>query len=212
MGCPLALRLGPGGRAVLAGPSGCGKSTYLRIAAGLHTCFEGRRRVGEGVRIGFMPQEPCLLPFRTVEQNITGMARAVGRKGGAAEATALCRRLGLEGLEGRYPAALSGGQYRRAMLARTLAAAPRLLLLDEPFTGLDGAARALAWNLLDAYLASTGAALLLTSHDAEGGGLTEGAFYPVSSPAGRAENFRQRTAQVPDRAGRAWIPGIHGIL
>lgn len=212
MGCPLALRLGPGEGAALTGPSGCGKSTYLRVAAGLHTCFDGRRRVGGGVRIGYMPQEPCLLPFRTVEQNITGMARAVGRKGGTAEAMLLCRRLGLEGMEGRYPAALSGGQYRRAMLARTLAAAPRLLLLDEPFTGLDGAARALAWNLLDAYLASTGAALLLTSHDAEGGGLTEGAFYPVCSPAGQAEDFRQTTVKVPERVGQAWISGNHGIV
>ena len=190
MGCPLALRLGPGERAALTGPSGCGKSTYLRVAAGLHTCFDGRRRVGGDVRIGYMPQECCLLPFRTVEQNITGMARAVGRKSRAAEAATLCRRLGLEGLEGRYPTALSGGQYRRAMLARTLAAAPRLLLLDEPFTGLDEAARALVRNLLDAYLARTGAALLLTSHDAEGAGLAEMKFYPVSSPTGQAEDFR----------------------
>ena len=164
VGRPVSLRLSAGDRIVLRGPSGCGKSTLLKIAAGLHPHYEGCRRLPQSPLIGYMPQDPCLLPWRTVEQNMTGLARAAGRRPPAGAAADICRRLWLQGLEGRYPAALSGGQYRRVMLARTLLAGPGLLLLDEPFTGLDRVSRELAWDLLEDYLDRVPAALLLATH------------------------------------------------
>ena len=165
--CPVRLSLGPGERATLCGPSGCGKSTLLKIAAGIHPHFEGRRTAARGLRVGYMPQDPCLLPFRTVEENLLGFARAAGRGTGRREAQRLCDALGIGALARRYPTALSGGQYRRAMLGRVLLAGPRLLILDEPFTGLDAAAREAVWEVLTAYLGKTSSALLLATHQRE---------------------------------------------
>ena len=76
VGRPVSLRLTAGDGIVLQGPSGCGKSTLLKIAAGLHPHYQGSRRPHEGLRVGYMPQEPCLPPWRTVGQNLTGLARA----------------------------------------------------------------------------------------------------------------------------------------
>ncbi|MCI8359946.1 MAG: ATP-binding cassette domain-containing protein [Clostridiales bacterium] len=164
VGRPVSLRLTAGDGVLLRGPSGCGKSTLLKIAAGLHSHYQGSRRPHEGLLVGYMPQEPCLLPWRTVGQNITGLARAAGRRPSPDAAARICRRLCLQGLEDRYPAALSGGQYRRVMLARTLLAGPTLLLLDEPFTGLDEGCQEQVWRLLEDYLAQVPAALLLATH------------------------------------------------
>lgn len=159
-----SLYIEPGERVILLGPSGSGKSTLLKIAAGRHVCFEGQRRAVSGP-IGYMPQEPCLLPWLTVEQNIRRFCQSAGVRPDAG--AYLCRRLGLEELTGRYPAALSGGQYRRAMLVRTLALSPRLLLLDEPFVGLDQDSLAQAVDTLADFLPSVGSALLLATHHPE---------------------------------------------
>lgn len=160
----LSIRLSAGEQLVLRGPSGCGKTTLLKIAAGLHRDFTGARQVRKNTRIGYMPQDSCLLPWLTVEKNIIGFARAAGLSLSPSRAADLCRRMGLEGLCGRYPSQLSGGQYRRVMLARTLSLSPGLLLLDEPFTGLDAAARSLVAGLLEEYLEQTNAVLLLVTH------------------------------------------------
>jgi ABC-type sulfate/molybdate transport systems ATPase subunit len=106
-----------------------------------------------------VPQQPALIPRRTLWRQVTFGARA--RPGLAAW---WIERLGLDGLEDRYPEELSGGQQRRVALARALAVAPSVLLLDEPFTGLDEAAReALRERLRGARAAGTIA--ILTTHD-----------------------------------------------
>lgn len=142
--------------AVFFGPSGSGKTLTLQCIAGLLAPDSGRIAVGEtvffdsreGVRLpaskrglGYVPQEYALFPHLTVLQNVayahTGpFARHVGGRE-REEARAMLERFRIAHLAGRYPHELSGGQRQRAALARALNAAPRLLLMDEPFSALD---------------------------------------------------------------------------
>jgi ABC-type sulfate/molybdate transport systems ATPase subunit/ABC-type sulfate transport system permease component len=128
-------------RLALLGPSGAGKTLTLRLLAGLAASEGGHVRVGsralqkipaERRQIAYVPQQPALAPRRTVWQQVTF---GVGAR--PELAAWWLEQLGLEGLEDRYPEELSGGQQRRVSLARALAVEPRVLLLDEPFTGLD---------------------------------------------------------------------------
>ncbi|WP_075215718.1 ABC transporter ATP-binding protein [Mongoliimonas terrestris] len=121
-----------GSLTALIGPSGCGKTTSLRILARLDTRFEGTIGLPPAARIGFVFQEPRLLPWRTVEQNV----RLV-MEGGGADLDALFAELGLEDMRNRFPTELSLGLARRVSIARALAIEPDVLLLDEPFTSLD---------------------------------------------------------------------------
>jgi NitT/TauT family transport system ATP-binding protein len=122
------------------GPSGCGKTTLLRLIAGLAdpTAGEVSRPAGRS-EMGFVFQEPTLMPWATVLANVAlplklaGVARAE-RLGRAREALA---GVGLAGFERSYPRELSGGMKMRVSIARALVTRPRLLLMDEPFAALD---------------------------------------------------------------------------
>ncbi len=119
---------------VLMGPSGCGKTTLLRIVAGLDDRFVGEVDVPPGARIGVMFQEPRLLPWRTVQQNI----ELVAPPGFSPEdLERLTHSVGVADMLPRYPQELSLGLARRVALARAFATRPDLLLLDEPFVSLD---------------------------------------------------------------------------
>lgn len=119
----------------LFGPSGTGKSTTLRIALGLDRDFVGSVRRGPG-RVGVMFQEPRLLPWLTLAENI----RLVATDGAPPpDIEALLASVGLADGAWLLPRALSLGMARRAALARALAVAPALLVLDEPFASLDPA-------------------------------------------------------------------------
>ncbi len=124
----------------LLGPSGCGKSTLLRIIAGLTPPGTGTIEwPGGKPDIGFVFQEPTLMPWTTALANVAlplrlaGMARSE-REARAAEALS---HVGLAGFERIYPRELSGGMKMRVSIARALVTAPRLLLMDEPFAALD---------------------------------------------------------------------------
>lgn len=130
----LNLRLEAGRFGVLMGPSGCGKTTALRIAAGLDPDFAGVRRMPNSGRLGIVFQEPCLLPWRTVEENIRLVLPADEAGNDFGE---LVDTLGLASHMARYPVELSLGLARRAAIARAFAIRPTLLLLDEPFVSLD---------------------------------------------------------------------------
>jgi NitT/TauT family transport system ATP-binding protein len=128
----------------LVGPSGCGKSTALRIVAGLIAPTTGTVEwTGAKPEIGFVFQEPTLMPWRTTLGNAMLPLELKGVSRGAAEARskAALARVGLGGFENAYPRELSGGMKMRVSIARALAAAPKLLLMDEPFAALDELAR-----------------------------------------------------------------------
>jgi len=160
-----------GPRLALLGPSGAGKTLTLRLLAGLASTEGGHVRTGtqaldplpaERRGIGYVPQQPALLPRRTVWHQATFGARA--QPGLAAW---WLERLGLGGLEDRYPDELSGGQQRRVALARALAVAPRVLLLDEPFTGLDAPVRDRLRRELRRLQLQTGLSTVIVTHDPE---------------------------------------------
>ena len=121
----------------IVGPSGCGKSTMLRIAAGLDSATSGVARC-EG-RVGFVFQDPTLLPWRSVSGNVELAAEldGVGRTARAARAAEAIAMVGLDGFGAHCPAALSGGMRMRASLARALVLQPDVFLFDEPFGALD---------------------------------------------------------------------------
>lgn len=150
------LILSEGERIALVGRNGSGKSTLLKIAAGLVEADQGERMVQPGATIRYLPQEPDFKGFDTTAHYVeAGLAPGDDPY----RATYLLNQLGLTGEE--VPAALSGGQARRAALARTLAPKPDILLLDEPTNHLDLAA--IEW--LEDELHAQRGALILISHD-----------------------------------------------
>ncbi|MFG6415569.1 ABC transporter ATP-binding protein [Roseateles sp. DC23W] len=159
------LQLAPGEIVSLVGASGCGKSTLLRVAAGLDADYVGRLTLapGAGPRdVGVVFQEPRLFPWLTVAQNV---AFAAGAPPEDARALALLAEVGLAGQEQALPKQLSGGQAQRVAIARALFTAPRVLLLDEPFSAVDAFTRMKLQDLLADLARRHAVTLLLVTHD-----------------------------------------------
>ena len=164
------LRVEAGEFVSLVGPSGSGKSTLLRAVAGLISPWEGEvRRSFPLEALGFLFQEDALLPWRTARENVAlGLRiRGVPKRKALEEAEAWLKRLGVWGLEDRFPHQLSGGQRKRVALAQVLALRPRLLLMDEPFSSLDAILRTQITRDLLAQVEGEGIAVLLVTHDLE---------------------------------------------
>jgi ABC-type nitrate/sulfonate/bicarbonate transport system ATPase subunit len=159
----LAFSLGAGEVAALVGPSGCGKTTLLRIIAGLDREYEGTVELPAHGTLGMVFQEPRLLPWRTVEQNVRLAAPA------ATDSTldSLFQTLGLAAHRDHYPGELSLGLARRVALARAFAVEPDLLLLDEPFVSLDDALAARLREELAELVNSRPVTTLLVTHDVD---------------------------------------------
>jgi len=140
---PVDLKIREGEFVSLLGPSGCGKSTLLRIIAGLDAPSAGSVTVNTRARssrsIGFVFQEPTLMPWASVRDNVCLPLRLKGDTCAASLARVddLLARVGLREFAGAYPRELSGGMKMRASLARALVTDPDILLLDEPFAALD---------------------------------------------------------------------------
>lgn len=172
----VSLKVMPGQVTCLLGPSGCGKSTTLRMIAGVEmqdsgeiyvdgslVCDTDFRIPPERREIGLMFQDFALFPHLTVEQNV---AFGIGSD---AEATKrvndLLRRVGLDHYSSKHPHELSGGEQQRVALARALAPRPRIMLMDEPFSGLDDRLRDDVRDETLAMLREEGTAVLLVTHE-----------------------------------------------
>src|SRR5262245_52145764 len=159
----LAFSMRSGEVAALVGPSGCGKPTLLRIIAGLDRNFEGEVSLPAHGTLGMVFQEPRLLPWRTVEQNVRLAAPAVTD----ASLSALFSTLGLASHRDHYPGELSLGLARRVALARAFAVEPDLLLLDEPFVSLDATLAARLRDELAELVNRRPVTTLLVTHDVD---------------------------------------------
>ena len=147
----VSLGVAPGEFLGVIGPSGCGKSTLFNVMGGLLDGYEGTVRVaGERVRgphpaIGMIFQEESTFPWRNVLDNVAFPLEIAGLPKAERydRARHFVRLVGLDGFERRYPSELSGGMRQRVSMARTLAAQPKILLMDEPFAALDEQTRLL---------------------------------------------------------------------
>jgi len=176
----LSITLANGEVAAIVGPSGCGKTTLLRIIVGLDRDFEGSVRLPAHGRLGVVFQEPRLLPWRTVEQNV----RLAAPDASDAALTALFETLGLGEHRRHYPGELSLGLARRVALARAFAVDPELLVLDEPFVSLDAAlAERLRAELIELVSRRPVTTLLVTHDIEEATGLADRVFLLSASPA-----------------------------
>ena len=156
----------------ILGPSGCGKSTILNLIAGLDRCSSGNLSItstgsiGERPRIGFVFQQPRLLNWRTVTGNVEfALEQGIpDRKDRESRARDYLRLVGLSGYENYYPLQLSGGMQQRVAIARALAIKPEILLMDEPFSGLDEmTARKMRRELIRIWQ-ETGTTILFVTH------------------------------------------------
>jgi iron(III) transport system ATP-binding protein len=161
----------------LLGPSGCGKTTLLRTIAGFERPDAGRVEIGgrlvaaegawvppEGRGVGMVFQDYALFPHLTVAENV---GFGLPRRDRAQRVPALLALVDLCGLGERYPHELSGGQQQRVALARALAPAPRVVLLDEPWSNVDPQLRAELRDEVAAVLRPLRVTALLVTHDRE---------------------------------------------
>lgn len=155
-----SLTLWQGERIAITGPSGCGKTSLLHVIAGLLHPDSGLVR-NRAARTACVFQEPRLLPWLSAEENVS-IVMPHGTQG--QDALMLLKKLGLADSAEKHPCELSGGMQQRAALARALAYAPDLLLLDEPFRALDAASKALA---IDAVNERADCAVILVTHSPE---------------------------------------------
>jgi iron(III) transport system ATP-binding protein len=176
----VSLTVGAGEVLCLLGPSGCGKSTLLRVIAGVDEPDAGEIAIGGAVvaspkrflpperrGVGLMFQDYTLFPHLTVIENVayglTRLGRAVARR----EAQSALDRIGLGNRGQCYPHMLSGGQQQRVALARALAPRPAVLLMDEPFSGLDAQLREEIREDTIAILREARATAIIVTHDPE---------------------------------------------
>jgi iron(III) transport system ATP-binding protein len=164
----------------LVGPSGCGKTTLLRLLAGLEPIQHGRVTIGSTVvacesidlaperrGIGMVFQDYALFPHLTALDNVAFGLHRLAPVERRTRARAVLEQFGIADLAEAYPHTLSGGQQQRVALARALAPKPALLLLDEPFSGLDSRLRDRVRDETLHALKASGAATLLVTHDPE---------------------------------------------
>ncbi len=176
----VSLSVSAGEVVCLLGPSGCGKSTTLRIAAGVEHQDRGSVSIdGQTVSdatchnpperrsVGLMFQDFALFPHLTVAKNVAFGLRKTDRSSRTRIAMEYLDRVGMSGHASKFPHELSGGEQQRVALARALAPRPRVMLMDEPFSGLDNRLRDDVRDTALAVLKDEGAAVLLVTHDPE---------------------------------------------
>jgi iron(III) transport system ATP-binding protein len=237
----LSLTLAPGELVCLLGPSGCGKTTALRLAAGLEDLQSGRivmhgqvvaepgRAVPPETRsVGLVFQDYALFPHLSVADNVGfGLQRLGARERQAAAERAL-GQVGLAGYGDSFPHELSGGQQQRVALARALAPQPRVMLLDEPFSGLDQRLRQEVRDQTLHVLKAAGTATLMVTHDPEEAMfmadrialMDRGRLVQIGAPArlyyhpetAFAAEFFSEVNRIPGQVERGSVPTALGPL
>lgn len=174
----ISLDIAAGEVVCLLGPSGCGKTTLLRLASGIdrptsgEVILNGRLVAGSNAfippekrNVGLMFQDFALFPHLTILQNVAFGLRSLDKDIAHREAVAALARVGLERYGDDYPHILSGGQQQRVALARAMAPRPSVILMDEPFSGLDVQLRETIRSETLALLRETRSTCLLVTHD-----------------------------------------------
>jgi len=174
----VSLEVGTGEIVSLVGPSGSGKSTLLRVVAGIARPSRGRVRLAglevagpagfvepEHRRVGMVFQDYALFPHLTIAANVAFGLKDRDRAGVRAAVGELLERFGLSRYADSYPHMLSGGERQRVALARALAPQPRVLLMDEPFSGLDGRLRDRVRHETLDVLRDTHTTTIVVTHD-----------------------------------------------
>jgi len=189
------LRLPAGTVGCVVGPSGCGKTTLIHAVAGFLRPESGSIRVAGSPVLGPSPdrlvlfQEFSLFPWATAQKNVEFGLRClgVGREERRTRAREALARVGLDPYRHRFPRELSGGMQRRVALARAVVARPRLLLVDEPLTGLDPGLREDLQIMMRRLVRDAGITMLWVTHDLEEAAfISEHVFVLSGSPARRA--------------------------
>jgi NitT/TauT family transport system ATP-binding protein len=202
---PLDLGIEKGEFLSLLGPSGCGKSTLLRIIAGLLAPSAGAIQWPQDKpRIGFVFQDPTLMPWAIVRNNVRLPLDLAGtpRSEGDARAETALARVGLTGFSQAYPRALSGGMRMRVSIARALAAKPQLLLMDEPFAALDEISRETLNEDLLKLWREDGLTIVFVTHSVYESTFLSTRIVTMTPRPGRVEQ-EFRLASPPERT-REW--------
>lgn len=152
------IKLGKGERVVLLGPSGCGKTTFFRIVADLDKHYDGNVEIFVD-KIGYVFQEPRLLPWRTINNNLKII------RDNETKIKEIISMMGLEGFENLLPSRLSGGMKQRVNIARALLVEPDILIMDEPFTSLDLNIKLSIIEDINKLWESNRYSLLMVTHD-----------------------------------------------
>ncbi|MEO1206448.1 MAG: ABC transporter ATP-binding protein [Pseudomonadota bacterium] len=176
----VTLTVEPGEVVCLLGPSGCGKTTLLRIASGIERPTSGRMLINdrevagpntfvepEKRSVGLMFQDFALFPHLTILDNITFGLQALPYAEARHEALAVLARVGLQEFANAYPHTLSGGQQQRVALARAIVPRPSVMLMDEPFSGLDVQLRDAMQEETLKLLKETRATCIIVTHHPE---------------------------------------------
>ena len=178
----LSFSVGHGEILALLGPSGCGKTTTLRLIAGFEMPDEGTITIGDRAvadatpgRVAFVPpeargvgivfQDYALFPHLTVEENVAFGLHRLGRPARQGRVAEVLELVDLRALARRYPHELSGGQQQRVAVARALAPAPAVMLLDEPFSNLDADLRSQMREDVERVLRATATTAIFVTHD-----------------------------------------------
>jgi NitT/TauT family transport system ATP-binding protein len=187
------LEIAPGEFVCLLGPSGCGKSTVLNVIAGLirpssgSVLVDGDAVEKPGAERGMVFQQPTLLPWKTVLDNVALGPRLNGYSGIEAERTArsFLDLVGLAGYEKHYPSQLSGGMQQRVGIIRALANYPRVLLMDEPFSALDAQTRSTMQEALLGIWSEFRTTVVFVTHDIDEAVFLGDRVVTMSSAPGR---------------------------
>jgi NitT/TauT family transport system ATP-binding protein len=150
----------------VVGPSGSGKTTILKLITGILAPDEGTVTVARGV-VGYVFQEPRLLPWRTALDNVAAPLQAQGKTKAEAQAVAAhwLGRVELGGFERYHPAELSGGMAQRVSIARAFAVEPRVLLMDEPFGSVDATLKSSLMDILQSIIEERRTTMVYVTHE-----------------------------------------------